>query len=172
MAWIKIPAEHHALLRAALPRDPRVTTVNMFGALAAMVNGHMFGGLFARSAFVRLGPADQAEALALDGAGPFDPMGTGRAMASSVQLPDDVMDDPEALRDWMRRALAFTATLPPKVKKARGPKVVRPKATPAARPKATPAAKPKAKPAARPTAKPAARPKAKAAKRATRATRR
>lgn len=42
MAWIKVPPEHHPVFRAALPRDPRVETLQMFGGVAAKVNGHFF----------------------------------------------------------------------------------------------------------------------------------
>ena len=49
MAWVKIPAEHHPLFHAALPDDPRVETMKMFGGVAAKVNGHIFAGLFGRS---------------------------------------------------------------------------------------------------------------------------
>jgi len=118
MAWIKIPKEHHPLLLAALPRDPRVRTVQMFGATVGLVNGHMFGGLFARSAVVRLDPEAHAEAMALDGAEPFDPMGTKRVMADTVLLPESVMDEADELRAWLARAFAYTATLPPKHRKA------------------------------------------------------
>ena len=121
MAWIKIPPEHHPLFRAALPADKRVSTINMFGGVAAKVNGQMFAGLFARSAIVKLSAADQKTALALDGAAPFDPMGNGRVMKDTVQLPDDVMEDPETLRDWLRRAFEYTSTLPKK-KAAPAPK--------------------------------------------------
>jgi len=114
MAWIKIPPEHHPLFRAALPKDKRVSTVNMFGGVAAKVNNQMFAGLFARSAIVKLSPEDQKTALALDGAVPFDPMGNGRVMTSTIQLPDDVMEDPEVLRGWLARAFAYTSTLPKK----------------------------------------------------------
>lgn len=119
MAWIKIPPEHHPIFRAALPHDPRVTTLNMFGAVCGMVNGNMFGGLFARSAIVRLSEPDQREALALDGAGPFDPMGNGRVMRGTVMLPESVMDEPTVLASWLRRGFDFTVTLPRKVKAQR-----------------------------------------------------
>lgn len=69
MAWIKVPAEHHPLFLAAVPKDRRVTTIRMFGGTAALINGHIFAGLFARSAIVRLSPDDQRIALALEGAG-------------------------------------------------------------------------------------------------------
>lgn len=122
MPWIKVPKENHPLLLAALPKDPRVRTVMMFGSVCGLVNGHIFGGLFARSAMVRLAPDDLREALALDGAEPFDPMGNKRVMADTVLLPESVMDDPAELRDWIARGFAYTATLPPKRKKTKQPK--------------------------------------------------
>jgi TfoX/Sxy family transcriptional regulator of competence genes len=117
MAWIKIPLENHPLFMAALPHDPRVSTVKMFGGIAGMVNGNMFGGLFARSTVLRLSAADQKAVLALKGAEPFDPMGNGRVMNDMVLLPEPVTHDPKQLRDWLRRALDYTAAQPPKTKK-------------------------------------------------------
>ncbi|HEY5925945.1 MAG TPA: TfoX/Sxy family protein [Kofleriaceae bacterium] len=134
MPWVKIPKESHAILIAALPKDPRVRTLNMFGGTAALVNGNMFGGTFARSAIVKLADADQAEALALDGAERFDPMGNGRVMTNTVLLPETVMDEPDELKRWLARAFEYNATLPAKKKK------------PAKQPTKQPAKKPAAKP--------------------------
>jgi TfoX/Sxy family transcriptional regulator of competence genes len=117
VAWVKVPAEHHPLFLAALPKDKRVTQMRMFGGIAAMVNGNMFGGLFGRSIIVRLSDADRAEALALDGTAPFDPMGNGRASKDTLQMSESVMEDPAELRDWLARAYAHAAKLPPKPKK-------------------------------------------------------
>ena len=119
MAWVKIPKENHEVLRAALPRDPRVTTLMMFGGLCGMVNGNMFGGTFGKSAIARLGPADLAEALKLDGATLFDPMGRGTVMRDMVFFPETIMDEPEELRGWLGKALAYSATLPVKKKNRR-----------------------------------------------------
>lgn len=116
MAWVKIPKENHPLFHAALPQDPRISTVNMFGGVAAKVNGQMFAGLFGRGAIVKLSPTDQRDALALDGAALFDPMGTGRVMRDTVLLPEQVMDEPDELRAWLRKALDYTTTLPVKRK--------------------------------------------------------
>ena len=118
MAWIKIPPEHHPLFRSSLPTDKRISTVNMFGGVAAKVKGRMFAGLFARTAIVKLSPADQKEALSLDGAVPFDPMGNGRVMTNTVQLPDDVMENTEELESWLRRAFDYAVSLPEKQKPA------------------------------------------------------
>lgn len=114
MAWVKIPKENHPLFHDCLPRDLRVSTVNMFGGVAAKVNGQMFAGLFARSAIAKLSKVDQQDALAMDGATMFDPMGNGRVMRDTVLLAESVMDEPEELRAWLRKAFDYTANLPAK----------------------------------------------------------
>jgi TfoX/Sxy family transcriptional regulator of competence genes len=130
MAWVKIPKENHPLFHQCLPRDPRVSTVNMFGGVAAKVNGQMFAGLFARGAVAKLSAADQRVALAIDGATMFDPMGNGRIMRDTVFLPESVVEEPEELRAWLRRALDYTATLPAKTKRATKNTAARPSAKP------------------------------------------
>ena len=117
MAWVKIPKEHHALFYARLPRDKRIQTLQMFGAAAAKVNGHLFGGLFAKSFMVKLGDDDHATALALDGAERFDPMGNGRVMSNSVLMPESLMDDADEMTVWLQKALDYAGTLPPKAAK-------------------------------------------------------
>ncbi len=131
MAWIKVPTAHHPIFRAALPADRRVQTLQMFGGVAAKVNGHIFAGLFGRSAMVNLSDPDRAEALALDGASYFDPMGDGVRLSKKIMLPEDVFHDPDDLRAWLRRGFDYTLTLP---KKAAKPKP-KPKAKPDSAPK-------------------------------------
>ena len=166
MVWVKIPAENHPVFLAAVPKDPRVSTLKMFGGIAGLVNGHMFGGLFARSIVAKLSEADQKLALALDGSEPFDPMGNGRIMKDSVLMAEEVMDEPEVLRAWLQRAFDFTVTLPLKEKKEKKPKPAK-AAKPVAK-KTVVAKKPAAKkPAAKKStkksaAKPAMKTKAKA----------
>jgi hypothetical protein len=116
MAWIKVPAEHHPIFRAALPKDPRVDTFPMFGGVAAKVNGNTFAGLFGRSVMIWLPEDERAEALALEGAAPFDPMGDGRARSDKVMLPEAMMEEPDELRRWVARAFKAAAKLPLKVK--------------------------------------------------------
>src|SRR5215468_711491 len=114
MAWIKVPPEHHPVFRAALPSDPRVETRQMFGGIAAKVNGHIFAGLFGRSTMVLLPEPDRAAALALEGAAMFDPMGDGRARSDKVMLPERMMRDAPELRRWIARAFESAAVLPEK----------------------------------------------------------
>ena len=114
MAWVKVPVDHHPLFQAALPGDPRVSTMPLFGGVAAKVNGHIFAGLFGRSVMLLLPEPLRAEALALDGAAPFDPMGDGRARSQKIMLPEDMMDDAPELKAWIARAFAAAVALPRK----------------------------------------------------------
>ena len=114
MASVKVPSENQPLFFAALPRDPRVETIQMFGGIAAKVNGRVFAGLFGRSTMVLLPEPERTAALELEGAAFFDPMGDGRARSEKVMLPESVMRDPLALRRWLARAFEAAARLPPK----------------------------------------------------------
>ncbi len=90
----------------------------MFGYPCGFLNGQLFCGLFASSMFVRLGEADRAELLAVEGARVFDPMG-GRPMREYVVLPPALLDDAGELRNWLSRASAYASALPPKKSAAR-----------------------------------------------------
>src|SRR3954463_5610433 len=118
MAWVKVPPENRPVFQAALPDDPRVETLEMFGGIAAKVNGNVFAGLFGRSTMVWLPEAERAAALSLEGAAPFDPMGNGRARSDKIMLPETLMEDPAELRRWIARAFQGAAALPAKTTRA------------------------------------------------------
>ena len=90
--------------------------MKMFGGVAAKVNGHMFAGLFGLSAMIWLPEDQRAEALALKGAAPFDPMGDGRR-SDKVMLPERFMRDPAELKRWLTRAFKAASSLPAKAEK-------------------------------------------------------
>ncbi len=115
MAWVKVPPEHQPIFQAALPQDPRVETLKMFGGVAAKVNGNLFAGLFGRSTMIWLPEPERAAALALEGAAWFDPMGNGRVRSDKIMLPESLMARPAELRRWVARAFKGAAVLPPKL---------------------------------------------------------
>jgi TfoX/Sxy family transcriptional regulator of competence genes len=120
MAWLKVPPEHHPIFRDALPKDPRVETRQMFGGVAATVNGNLFAGLFGRSTMIWLPEDQRIAALELEGFAPFDPMGDGRR-SDKIMLPGRVMREPEELARWIDTAFKAAAGLPRKgPKKAKG----------------------------------------------------
>src|SRR5207237_670878 len=88
----------------------------MFGSLCNFVGGNLSSGTFAQSLFVRLGDADRARLLAIEGAEPFSPM-PGRPMKEYAVVPRAMLDDEKELRLWLRRAADHARTLPEKKKK-------------------------------------------------------
>ena len=117
MAWVKVPVEHHPIFRAALPKDSRIETLAMFGGVAAKVNGNFFAGLFGRSAIVWLPEEQRGEALALEGATYFDPMGDGKKRSDKVMLPESFMEEPAELKRWLKRSFDEASKLAPKAQK-------------------------------------------------------
>ena len=107
------------LFHDVLPADPRVTARPMFGQMAGFVNGAMFTGLYGNALFVRLPEEERDALLREEGAEPFAPM-AGRPMREYVVLPSAWSAEPGRIRPWVERALAWTATLPPKPAKASG----------------------------------------------------
>src|SRR2546430_2217647 len=115
MKMEKSPPELERAFDAAFPDDPRAERRKMFGYAAGFVNGNHFGGLFADQVCLRLGESDRRKLAAEHGAAPFAPM--GRPMGGYVSLPQPLVADPNSLREWLRRAFDYGATMPPKAKK-------------------------------------------------------
>jgi hypothetical protein len=105
--------EDKARFRSLVPEAEGVEVKPMFGSLGAFVNGNMFAGLFGTDVGVKLGDEDRAELDALEGSGPFGP--SERPMGGYLSLPPSMPAD-EATQ-WLDRARAYVATLPPKPKK-------------------------------------------------------
>ena len=116
MKWKKAPEALVKLFDGVFPDDARAERRQMFGYPAGFVNGNMFAGLHEERFVVRLGDADRARLLAVDGATTFEPM-KGRPMREYVVLPRSILDDAAELSRWLGRALAHGAALPPKAKK-------------------------------------------------------
>lgn len=96
-----------------LERCPELEQRKMFGYPAAFVAaGHMVTGLHGERWVVRLSEPDQAT-LRTAGGTDFEPM-PGRRMGGFLCLPADIVADDTALAEWIDRAAANAAALPPK----------------------------------------------------------
>jgi hypothetical protein len=109
----KSPAELVERFAEATARHPMAKPRQMFGYPALFAGGNYATGLFAERWVVRLAPDDLAGLLTLPGAAPFSPM-PGRSMTGWASLPRAVVDDDAQLDEWIGRAIAFAASLPPK----------------------------------------------------------
>jgi TfoX/Sxy family transcriptional regulator of competence genes len=89
------------------------TEKKMFGGLAFMIGGNMCCGVMGDDLLVRVGPEANAASLAEAAARPFE-MGQRGPSAGFILVGPGGTDTEEDLAAWVRRALAFNATLPAK----------------------------------------------------------
>ncbi|MFH1918633.1 MAG: TfoX/Sxy family protein [Planctomycetota bacterium] len=101
-----------ARVRKALARRKGVTEKKMFGGVGFLLGGNMGVGVWKDSLILRLGPDQYEGALREPGVKPFDI--TGRPMKGWVMVEPGGIEPDEDLRAWVRRAVTFTGTLPPK----------------------------------------------------------
>ena len=90
----------------------RVVEKRMFGGIAFMLRGNMCCGIVRDDLMVRVGPERLEEALAQPHARPMD--FTGRPMKGMVYVGPEGLRSDTDLNAWLRRAVEFTETLPPK----------------------------------------------------------
>ncbi len=112
----KSPPELVARFAAITSGIPDAEPRQMFGYPAVFVAGNLVTSLHETRWIVRLPDADRATLFALPGAGPFEPM-PGRPMNGYVALSSPIVDDDEAVRHWVHRAVEFGRTLQPKAPK-------------------------------------------------------
>ena len=125
MAWRKPPQELVDYLDSVIPDGPApVDFKPMFGGPCYWTGGNMFAAIHQESMIVRLGEEDRQALLREPGAALFEPM-EGRPMREYVVIPPQIAADREAVRSWLAKGLAFTASLPPKVKKPPKPRAAR-----------------------------------------------
>jgi TfoX/Sxy family transcriptional regulator of competence genes len=105
-----------ANVRAALAGIETVREVRMFGGIGFMLNGNMLVAASRRGLLVRVGKERHHEALLRPGARPMEMR--GRVMEGYVYVDPSTLTD-SALKAWIRLALAFVQTLPPKASDAK-----------------------------------------------------
>ncbi|HEY0768613.1 MAG TPA: TfoX/Sxy family protein [Steroidobacteraceae bacterium] len=100
-----------ASVRGALIGAGAVREVKMFGGIGFMLNGHLIVGASRRGLLVRVGRDRQAEALGKPGARPM--VMRGRTMEGYVYVDPPALNE-RSVRSWLRLALPYVQTLPPK----------------------------------------------------------
>lgn len=119
---MKIPKpspEDMEYFRSLFADRPEVEVKPMFGNVAAFVvpNAQMCAGLFGPALGVRLSEEDRATLLAEPGTAPFGP--EERPMKEYVSLPLAWRSDASRTDAWLDRAIAHTAALAAKKKRAK-----------------------------------------------------
>lgn len=101
-----------ARLRKQLGRRKGVSEKKMFGGIAFLVSGNMCVGVHGRDMIVRLEPAETERALAQPHTRRFDL--TGRPMRGWILVQPEGLTGEAALGTWLRTALKYAESLPPK----------------------------------------------------------
>jgi TfoX/Sxy family transcriptional regulator of competence genes len=109
------PANLVSKFESTLKDFPMAEHRKMFGYPAAFVNGHMFASLFQDRMMLRLPEEERDQFLAEFKTGLFEVM-PGRPMKEYVLVPPALIQSPTKLRGWVRKALTYAQSLPPKAK--------------------------------------------------------
>ena len=105
-----------AQVRAALADVARVHEVRMFGGIGFMLNGNLLAAASKRGLLLRVGKERLADALSRPGARQMEMR--GRVMTDYVYIDPPALTG-DATQKWLRLALAFVQTLPPKASGAK-----------------------------------------------------
>ena len=98
-------------VRAALHGIEALREVKMFGGVGFMVNGNLVAAASPRGLLLRVGRERQDEALSQAGIRPMEMR--GRRMQGYVYA-DPPPSSEDAIKAWLRSALDYVQTLPPK----------------------------------------------------------
>jgi len=85
--------DHYERTAAELAQTVGATPGRMMGMPTLYLGGKAFAGLFGDAMVFKLGGEEHTAALALQGAGLFDPSGMGRPMKAWVQVPLEQASD-------------------------------------------------------------------------------
>jgi len=96
-------------IKDVLGPRPGLSTKRMFGGLAFLLDGNLLCGV-RNGLMLRVGPQAYPAALLHDGVGPF--VSRGRAMTGWVLVRPEVLEETDALIEWLDQGIGFVATLP------------------------------------------------------------
>ncbi len=99
-------------VREILEEEPGVEEKKMFGGLCFLLSGNMVCGIIKDDLIVRVGAEQYQAMLLVPHTRKFEI--TGRPLTGWVMVLARALDDDDDLGDWLRRAVTFVRTLPPK----------------------------------------------------------
>ncbi|HEY1605754.1 MAG TPA: TfoX/Sxy family protein [Allosphingosinicella sp.] len=100
------PTRLRDIMADAAPPELDLAFRPMFGGIMAYAEGKAFASLSDMGMALKAKGPLMAEFLAKDGARPLRYRPEAPPSKSYVLVPEDMLDDRDALRDWMRRAAA------------------------------------------------------------------
>jgi TfoX/Sxy family transcriptional regulator of competence genes len=121
-----VPAELQKHVEAAAPLEIELRFRPMFGGIGVYADGRMFLSLSDVGLALKLGEAERAMLLKIPGAKPLQYEPNSPPSKSYVVVPDRMLADRKALRDWIARSATFAKSTAAKPRPAkRKPAAVR-----------------------------------------------
>lgn len=99
-------------LRDALAETEVITERKMFGGLCFMLNGNMLCGVHKKGGMARVGKANHAKALEIEGVEPLS--FTGRPMGGLVDVADEAFEDDARRAEILALCFDFVGNMPAK----------------------------------------------------------
>ncbi|MXU66280.1 TfoX/Sxy family protein [Oceanomicrobium pacificus] len=99
-------------LREALDGHPGISEKKMFGGLCFLLRGNMLCGVHKDGGMARVGKANEAQALEIEGVSPLS--FTGRPMGGMVDIDADLIADASRRGAVLDLCFDFVGGLPPK----------------------------------------------------------
>jgi TfoX/Sxy family transcriptional regulator of competence genes len=100
------PKRLREIMADAAPPELELAFRPMFGGIMAYAEGKPFASLFSLGMALKAKGPLMAELLAVPGAAPLRYRPDAPPSKSYVMVPETMLDDREALRDWIARAAA------------------------------------------------------------------
>jgi DNA transformation protein len=97
---------------------PRIRGRSMFGGVGIYASEHFFALIADDTLYLKVDDSNRADYVAR-GIGPFRPYGVRGETMGYYPVPADLLDDAEALRPWVEKAIAV-ARRPKRPRRARG----------------------------------------------------
>jgi len=98
-----------------------ITTRPMFGGLTFFAEGRAFALADDGVIYFKVDDSNRPDFVAA-GKGPFLPFGDPDRPMQYYELPEEVLEDPDALAQWMAKAIAVAMKAKPKAKSKAKPK--------------------------------------------------
>ena len=86
----------------------RVRARSMFGGVGIYSGAHFFALLADDTLYFKVDDSNRSD-FAARGMGPFRPYGAEGETMQYYQVPEELVEDPEALRAWAEKAIAVAA---------------------------------------------------------------
>ena len=84
---------------------PAIRSRSMFGGVGIYSNDFFFALIDDESLYFKVDDSNRGD-FEVRGMGPFRPFGEGGETMQYYQVPEDLLDDPDALRPWAEKAVA------------------------------------------------------------------